>query len=149
MAHHAHGTHDTEGTHGDLSAHAGDPETGHHGDHPTVGTYIAVFVALMILLLVAMWLGYAVHGLTGSILGFLVGVLKAVLIILFFMHVKYGTRLTWIFADAPFLWLGIMIVMTMNDFVTRATPASPADPITETRTPVVTTDDARGPVDRP
>ena len=49
MAQHAHGKYDTEGTHGDLSAHAGDPETGHHGDHPTVGTYIAVFVALMIL----------------------------------------------------------------------------------------------------
>ena len=149
MAHHAHGKYDPEGAHGDLSHHAGDPETGHHGDHPSVATYVAVFIALVIFLIAAMVAGYKVHGLSGSIIGFSIGVVKAVLIILFFMHVKYGTRLTWIFAAAPFLWLGIMIVMTMNDFITRGTPASAADPISETRAPVVTTDDARGPVDRP
>ena len=45
---------------------------------------------------------------------------KAVLIVLFFMHVKYSHRLTAIICLASFLWLGIMIALTLTDYMTRS-----------------------------
>jgi K+ transporter len=41
------------------------------------------------------------------------------LVILFFMHVRHSSHVTWVFAGAAFLWLGILLVLTMNDYVTR------------------------------
>ena len=42
------------------------------------------------------------------------------LVILIFMHVRYSTRLTWLFVAAGFIWLLIMIDLTMSDYLTRA-----------------------------
>ena len=44
---------------------------------------------------------------------------KALLVVLFFMHVRYGTRLTWVVVSAGFFWLGILIVLTMSDYLSR------------------------------
>ena len=144
---------DPHGPHGDLSDHAGDPHTGAHGDHPSARVYLVVFAALMLLLGAAIVVGITVGGLFGTILSFAIGATKALLIILYFMHVRYGTRLTWIFAGAPFVWLGILLVLTMGDYVTRETPAHPAaraDPLRrETQSGILITDEARGPVRRP
>ena len=48
-----------------------------------------------------------------------IAVVKAVLVVLYFMHVRYGTHLTWVFAGAGFVWLAIMLVLTMQDYFTR------------------------------
>lgn len=48
---------------------------------------------------------------------------KAILIGLFFMHIRYGSRLTWVFASAGFVWLMIMLALTMTDYMTRNHPA--------------------------
>ena len=45
---------------------------------------------------------------------------KAVLIVLYFMHVKYSHRLTAIICAASFLWLGIMIALTLTDYLSRS-----------------------------
>jgi cytochrome c oxidase subunit 4 len=45
---------------------------------------------------------------------------KAVLVVLFFMHVKYSTRLTWAVVIGSVFWFGILIVLTMSDYLTRA-----------------------------
>ena len=44
---------------------------------------------------------------------------KAVLIVLFFMHLLYSHRLTMVISVASFLWLAIMIALTLNDYLTR------------------------------
>ncbi len=44
---------------------------------------------------------------------------KALLVVLWFMHVKYSSRLTWVFAAAGVAWLVLMIGLTMADFETR------------------------------
>jgi cytochrome c oxidase subunit 4 len=49
-----------------------------------------------------------------------IAVLKATLVVLFFMHVKYSTRLTWAVVLGSIFWLGIMFVLTMSDYLTRA-----------------------------
>ena len=44
---------------------------------------------------------------------------KMVLVILFFMHVRHSSRLTWLFVAAGFIWLLIMMDLTMSDYLTR------------------------------
>ena len=41
------------------------------------------------------------------------------LIILYFMHVRYNSRLAWVFASAGFIWLGILLVLVMSDYISR------------------------------
>jgi hypothetical protein len=38
------------------------------------------------------------------------------------MHVKYGSRLTWVFAAAGFVWLSILLSLTLTDYLTRNRP---------------------------
>ncbi len=44
---------------------------------------------------------------------------KALLVILFFMHVRWGTRLTWVVAGSGFFWLLILFGITMTDYMSR------------------------------
>jgi cytochrome c oxidase subunit 4 len=44
---------------------------------------------------------------------------KALLVILFFMHVRWSTRLTWVVVASGFFWLLIMFGLTMTDYMSR------------------------------
>jgi cytochrome c oxidase subunit 4 len=44
---------------------------------------------------------------------------KALLVILFFMHVRWSTRLTWVVVASGFFWLLILFGLTMMDYLTR------------------------------
>ena len=48
-----------------------------------------------------------------------IAVTKAALVVLFFMHVRWGTRLTWVVAASGFFWLLILFGLTMQDYLTR------------------------------
>jgi cytochrome c oxidase subunit 4 len=48
-----------------------------------------------------------------------IAVLKATLVVLFFMHVKYSTRLTWLVIAGSVFWLGILLALTFSDYLTR------------------------------
>jgi cytochrome c oxidase subunit 4 len=58
-------------------------------------------------------------GAMNTVAALTIAVLKAVLVVLFFMHVKYGTRLTWVVAIAAVFWLGILLALLISDYVTR------------------------------
>ena len=49
-----------------------------------------------------------------------IAVTKATLVVLYFMHVRYSSRLTWIVVSTGFVWLMILIAFTMSDETTRA-----------------------------
>jgi cytochrome c oxidase subunit 4 len=53
------------------------------------------------------------------VVAMLIAGVKATLVILFFMHVKYSTRLTKLFVVIGFVWLGLMISIMMTDYITR------------------------------
>jgi cytochrome c oxidase subunit IV len=87
--------------------------------------YIAVFAALMVLTL-ATWLVAQVDlGWANDVVALTIAVTKALLVILFFMHVRHSTRMTAMTALAGFFWLAILIFLTLNDYVTRYTPQRP------------------------
>jgi cytochrome c oxidase subunit 4 len=44
---------------------------------------------------------------------------KATLVVLFFMHVKYSSRLTWAVVFGSVFWLFILLALTYNDYLTR------------------------------
>jgi cytochrome c oxidase subunit IV len=44
---------------------------------------------------------------------------KALLVILYFMHVRWSSRLTWVIAASGFVWLLIMFTITMSDYISR------------------------------
>jgi cytochrome c oxidase subunit 4 len=48
-----------------------------------------------------------------------IAVTKATLVVLFFMHVKYGTRLTWVVAASGFVWMAILFALTLSDYLSR------------------------------
>jgi cytochrome c oxidase subunit 4 len=48
-----------------------------------------------------------------------IAVCKALLVMLFFMHLRYTPHLTWIVAAVGFIWLGHLILFTMSDYLTR------------------------------
>ena len=54
-----------------------------------------------------------------AIVALTIAVIKALLVILFFMHVYWSSRLTKIYVAAGFIWLIIMVALTLSDYQTR------------------------------
>ena len=82
-------------------------------------TYYAVYAALMVLLVATVGFAYLDLGRLNFLVTMLIAVAKALMIGMIFMHVRYSDHLVWVFAFASFLWLGIMIALTLNDYFTR------------------------------
>ncbi len=81
--------------------------------------YYKVFGVLMALLGATVAIAYIHLGKLNVIAALTIAVIKAVLIILYFMHVRYSSRLLWIFVGAGFFWLGILFALAYSDFLTR------------------------------
>jgi len=85
----------------------------------SVKSYTIIFVLLMVLLAATVGAAFIDLGRLNLAAAMAIAVIKAVLIIMFFMHVKYASRLTWVFAAAGFFWLAIMLIFTMTDYASR------------------------------
>jgi len=82
--------------------------------------YYAIFAVLMLCTLLTVQIAFLDLGPLNAIAALVIAVFKAVLVVLFFMHVKYSTRLTWVVVIGGFFWLGILLALTMTDYLTRA-----------------------------
>jgi cytochrome c oxidase subunit 4 len=60
-----------------------------------------------------------------TVLALTIAVIKATLVVLYFMHVRYSSRLIWVIVVAGIFWLGIMFVFTVSDYLTRPSGLSP------------------------
>ena len=56
-----------------------------------------------------------------------IAILKATLVVLFFMHVRYNTPLMWVFAAAGFFMLLILLVLLMQDYMSRGWERLPVE----------------------
>src|SRR5687768_6897671 len=127
-----------------------DPAHKDHGSHHYTPKrlYLIVFAWLIGLLLLTVGAAFINLGHWGGILvAYLIASVKAALIIMYFMHVKYSNKLTWVFATASFLWLAIFLGALMSDYWMRDSSRVPArlqraDPMTHVRD----VDSALGPV---
>jgi cytochrome c oxidase subunit 4 len=48
-----------------------------------------------------------------------IAVIKATLVVLFFMHVKFSSRLVKLFAGAAFFWLAVLFILMLSDYLSR------------------------------
>ncbi|HWO42742.1 MAG TPA: cytochrome C oxidase subunit IV family protein [Candidatus Eisenbacteria bacterium] len=82
--------------------------------------YVAVFFALLVLTAVTTAVSFVdLGGPFNVITAVTIAVVKMLLVALFFMHLRYSSRLTVLFAGAALFWLGIMIVLTVSDYLSR------------------------------
>ena len=92
--------------------------------------YLAGFGTLISMTLVT-WFASTVDLSTGGVnfnpvVALAIAGFKAVMVILFFMHVKYSTRLTKVVIACGFVWLFILLSLTMVDYLSRALLTSPS-----------------------
>jgi cytochrome c oxidase subunit 4 len=81
--------------------------------------YVVIFLALICLTLVTVKVAAINLGQLNTVVAITIAVCKALLVILYFMHVRYSSRLTWVFVGAGFFWLAILIALTLSDVLTR------------------------------
>lgn len=89
---------------------------------PPVKLYLAVFAALLVLLALTVAASYVSLGGFNVVIALMIAIAKTFLVMLFFMHVRYSGRLVWIYVGVGFFWLGILLALTMSDFLTRLWP---------------------------
>ena len=81
--------------------------------------YYLVFGVLMFCTYLTVQVAYFDLGAFNAVAALAIAVFKATLVVLFFMHVRYSTRLTWAVVLGSVFWLGILLVLTLGDYATR------------------------------
>jgi cytochrome c oxidase subunit 4 len=81
--------------------------------------YFSVFASLLVLTATTVAVAYIDLGPLNNLVAVGIALLKATLVILFFMHVRYGTRLTPIVIGSGLFLLAVMIAFTLADYATR------------------------------
>ena len=82
--------------------------------------YYTIFVVLMVCTALTVGVSFLDLGVFNTVAALTIAVFKAALVVLFFMHVKYSTRLTWAVVAGSVLWLGILLSLTFGDYLTRS-----------------------------
>jgi len=82
-------------------------------------TYYTVFALLMLGTTITVAVAFLDLGPFNTVVALAIACTKAALVVLFFMHVKYSTRLTWAVVAGSIFWLFIMLSLTFNDYLTR------------------------------
>lgn len=104
------------------------PHNPDHADHighapahhrSSLASYFVIFFVLMILTVVTVWVSRIDLGALNTPVAMAIAILKATVVILWFMHVIHSPRLTWIVVIASFLWLAVMFVLFFADYATR------------------------------
>lgn len=93
-----------------------------HADHHIVTPrmYTMVFVTLLIFTGVTVGAAYVDLHIFNPIVALAIASFKAVVVILFFMHVKYQSRLIKMTVGAGFFTFLILTTMTLSDYISRA-----------------------------
>ena len=98
-----------------------------HAHHVVpIRTYLMVFSALTFLMFLTVGVATIHLGPFNIVVAMAIAITKAVLIMLFFMHVKYSSKLTWVFVAGAFVWFALMIVLVSMDFASRGMQVYPS-----------------------
>jgi cytochrome c oxidase subunit 4 len=81
--------------------------------------YVGIWFALIVGTILTVLAAEVDLGALNNVVMLAIACTKAALVVLFFMHVRWSTRLTWVVAASGFFWLLIMFGLTMQDYLTR------------------------------
>jgi cytochrome c oxidase subunit 4 len=90
----------------------------HHVVSPTI--YVVVFVALLVGTALTVWASFIDLGPWNPVIALAIATSKATLVVLYFMHVKYSSKLTKLTISAGLFTLLALIGMTLSDYISRA-----------------------------
>jgi cytochrome c oxidase subunit 4 len=83
------------------------------------GIYVAVWAGLLVLTGATVAVSYFDLGLLNVVVALLIASAKASLVALFFMHLKFESKLVWTFALVPIFFLALIIGGTLSDTLFR------------------------------
>jgi cytochrome c oxidase subunit 4 len=81
--------------------------------------YVGIWLALIVGTVLTVLAAEVDLGLFNNVVMLTIACTKAALVVLFFMHVRWSTRLTWVIAASGFFWLLILFGLTMTDYLSR------------------------------
>jgi cytochrome c oxidase subunit IV len=81
--------------------------------------YYTIFAILLLCTYLTVQIAFLDLGRLNAVAALTIAVFKAVLVVLFFMHVRYSTRLIWVVVIAAVFWLMILLALTSGDYLTR------------------------------
>jgi cytochrome c oxidase subunit 4 len=85
-----------------------------------VRVYITIFLALLMgtaLTVVAAFYDFPWR--LNTIVALTIATAKATLVVLYFMHVRYSTRLVWVIMASALFWMALLFSFTLSDYYTR------------------------------
>lgn len=85
-----------------------------------VKVYLVIFLSLMAGTALTIWAGLQdFPGPLNVVIALTIAVIKATLVVLYFMHVRYSSRLIWVIFASALFWMGILFALTFSDYWTR------------------------------
>jgi cytochrome c oxidase subunit IV len=89
------------------------------------GMYYAVFATLMVLTIITVAVATINLGGLNFPVALGIAITKATLVILFFMHAKYSSRLTKLFVGTAFFFLAVLLGLSLTDYLSRGLKTYP------------------------
>jgi len=86
-----------------------------------VRVYLTIFLVLLFgtgLTVVAAFVDF--HWKFNTIIALTIAVAKATFVVLYFMHVRYSSRLVWVIVASALFWMAILFALTFSDYLTRS-----------------------------
>ncbi len=96
-----------------------DPE---HQEQHIVGpkVYLTIFLILLVLTATTTGVAFIDLGVFNAVIALLIACMKAALVVLFFMHIHYSSRLLKMTVAAGLFTFCLLITLTMSDYISRA-----------------------------
>jgi cytochrome c oxidase subunit 4 len=92
-------------------------DAAHHTHRPL---YLKIFAALMVLLVLTVVAAkFQIPGSGNVIVALTIAVIKAALIVMFFMHFRDSDHVTWLVGASTIAWFMILIILTFQDYMSR------------------------------
>lgn len=95
-----------------------------HKEHIGIPGYLGVFGILVVGTILTYYAATVdmdkIFPGANTLVALLIAFTKMTFVVLYFMHVRWQSRLIWLTAVAGFFWLAIMFAYTMQDYLTRA-----------------------------
>ena len=85
-----------------------------------VRIYVMIFLALLVgtgLTVIAAFYDFPWR--LNTVVALTIATIKATLVVLYFMHVRYSMRLVWVIVASALFWLAILFALTFSDYLTR------------------------------
>jgi len=91
----------------------------------TPRAYLAVFFSLIVLTVITVYVAFIDFGVWSTPVALAIAIVKATLVLLYFMHLRYSDGLTWLVIGSSFIMLVVLVLITLADVLTRTMTSAP------------------------